>query len=1362
MLRIRAVSRLAPTLANQQRGIQTQGAEKSTKDQGRHTDGADSTTGEQMTSVEPPPGIRELVDFHFGSSEHVRVPKRPEDDRKLTDLERERKMLEKYGPLGPGERPTMTPSQSRRDELQKVQDIDGLPWEVRWKKNLIPTAEELVQEMRDRMELSELDPMEREVQWYLHWKDRLFKAQRDRMIWPQGYTDYLDHYDESGRRRSLPGTQKWTDQNWKHLADEHSRDRMWLASSEERQLRLEATRSSHDDLVAQREEKDMEVADLYHGLALGVIDPDPDQATRVLAGTSDPVELKRAQRKLRLHSAEMFVQTTVGEVLVDKETGSPVTSVSHEKLPSGLTIAEASVIELQGAGLQDQMDNKAEQALSQGQSGVLEYLRQQRAEGKKHGDKPALVSLAETERDRVLELKRKAGFIEIESRPESVKDTEAPELHYHPKDEILDGEVPEWYTKLIIEPGPSITTYGTTNDPIESREMTKEELEKYYHKDVTDKDMVLETDEISAGENAFDELKFHRQRTTPELVKGFKPLPKYSDLPAVQKMGEDGTLTASQRLAKKRRERRKTNLNWEHDLSLPDLPWDTDPVMDPYRGVSEDGAVAFHKPTLTEVFDTYKKYLLKVLCEFHNITAYGSEQRGEEKLFEAIKNVQEGNVGPHPPAAEEHLEVIRLSYESHLRQFLHDWYNHRGAGRKHDAEAQKATAEQLAHRAAAKCKLLGKAFMEFMQERTANELDAVKKSPNMKHKVIVKEKAHETLVKPYEKWLAGLADIVRSKYSNWEQIEVQREFMLRTLNEARNKCPAKVENTSAQMRGLIVEAFFLWCKGTLQFHCAKKSLEFFHLHNDTRFRSRAEELFEESFELYQAFQKYAEQCGVYIPIPNADAPIEYDDTEFLEGENAHVAELSGQLEKAERLWKGSTRYRWFPMWDETDFMHFLERRGRISMAMDVSDRTLEAMNRKTHPSIHPFPEVGRRELEGAPLTQETTEHLWLRHMADLYMEHSQFNEKVGRHGTAAEHFKHAIGLFRLAMKQARERLPPSWTAPIYTKAKYLMYTAAYSSDRDQTIQEVEDCIAQIRALPELPRNWVVRTLDLHIRAAMFAKVIPLYVHRIRERAERDVKTSFSSEQLIANMQHRERVGGDLSSMMAFEEAADRQAQQFRDVCFAHRDQEKEGSDHWHMFNHFAFTVRVRPKNPEEVDKLKEVYWQTYDYLYSATALGTRTRAIYFQESIRRISMILAPGTIKHREELLEELKKVQTAMKHMIEQEDMKRAIASLENNIKTNGPTQQIYIYGTADIHAAALKHQQQQKSMSQLLDSSASQDYDEIRQRFVTSREIGGGEQPDVAAIAQNKKDGGDRPAGTTDDEMSMKDRIKMSEQK
>lgn len=92
--------------------------------------------------------------------------------------------------------------------LEEQQDVDGLTWEVRWRNSLIPTSEEVIQDIRDRFDLYVPDPNERKQEWYLLWKDRGFKVQKDRMVWPQGYTDYLDHNDENGRRRVLPTDQR--------------------------------------------------------------------------------------------------------------------------------------------------------------------------------------------------------------------------------------------------------------------------------------------------------------------------------------------------------------------------------------------------------------------------------------------------------------------------------------------------------------------------------------------------------------------------------------------------------------------------------------------------------------------------------------------------------------------------------------------------------------------------------------------------------------------------------------------------------------------------------------------------------------------------------------------------------------------------------------------------------------------------------------------------------------------------------------------------------------------------------------------------------------------------------------------------
>eukprot|EP00759_Apiculatamorpha_spiralis_P019973 PhF_6_TR25594/c0_g1_i1/m.35903 len=1280
----------------------------SNRDKQRFQDGAEPSSGGQLSIMEVPSVARDLFEFPYKPSTHIKANEKSEEERRLSDTERNRRMVEKFGPLGPGQRLVKSPQQEKRDMLQKQQDLDGLPWEVRWRKSLIPTAEELVQDFRDKFELHYQDPIEREVQWYLHWKDRLFKIQKDRLIWPQGYTDYFEHYDGEGRRRALPGDQRWTDQNWKHLTDNKHKERMWLAHSEEHKLMNMIESTSPSGMIHDADQRHMENIETSHAMMIGVIDMDPQQTQKVLAGSADPLEVAKTQRKLDMHHAEMFLDVSRNKVKVDPETGHPVTSVSDEMLPSGVTVGQAAVIEMKVTGMTDKIDDAAALARDmQGKTAELEVSKMYLKESRRRDDQPMARTEAERLVAKVSDLNRKAGYLDVPKMPEIEDGNDKPtttssgretDLYYTPQEKALQ-DLPEWYEKTLVNPGKPILQYNMTNDPIEQAPVD-ENLKPFVYKKPSSKDEIhrITEDDMTAGENAFDEMKVLRQKTVPELVTEFKPLPTYDDaikmLTDQEEKEKNAVKTPAQKLAQKRKERLKPKKDfvWSEDMVLPDLPWDTDPVSDPYRGVSDSNAVSFNKKELAIVFQTYKNFVVKLVVEFRNMMTGDTavaESRLETLINDAISQVQKGNVGEHPPCAEEHLEVFRLCFEGHVRHFLADWYSYRG-GRKPEQDAMKHKAQQLMHQAAAKAKLLGQPFVEFVQEQTSLELDAVKKSPHVRNRATVADKKHEIFAKPFERWLQAMSDMLKTDYSTYEALEVQREYIFRNLGEARNQSPSNVEGVNEQLRTALIETFYFYFRGALSYHAARKVFEFFLTYGESRFKSKAEELYEESYECFENYLKVAKQCGAFLPVPYCEPLIDFGDSEYLEGENAFAAELRGDFERAEKLWHSGTRFRWYPIVDETDYVEFLERRGRISMAQDASDRCLENMNKKTHPSVHPFPEAAHVWLEGAPLTQETAEHLWLRHMSDVYMTHSGFLQRTGKYGTSQEYLQHAVGLLRVAVKQSQERLPPTWTAPILTYAKYIIAlskVAESDEDIEFVLQEGEKTIEKMRQLPELPIHWVERTTEYHYRLELFSHMQLGYISRIMKGASKQIGREITRDDLLANLKHREKTGTDLPVMEAYENAIDTHAEPFRQYVLSQRDKEKPNTDHWHMFNFYYFAVRVRPKSPEEVKQLRDMFWPTYDYLYTHAALGHRARQIHFPMALRRYCLIMCRGDEEQRKELLKELRRLNEVMKHVLDGEDLKRTILSLENNLRTNGKIP-IYIFGTAtqskDAHKA------------------------------------------------------------------------------
>src|SRR5262249_27012980 len=132
-------------------GASGRGASTYTKDTQRNQPMGDAYTGEQMTVGQPADELP-FVQFNAGTLEQVRVPELSLEQRARSDLERNRAALERFGPRGPGDAPKLTATQDKRRMALEAQDIDGLPWEVRWRRSVLPTAEELVQDLRDRFE----------------------------------------------------------------------------------------------------------------------------------------------------------------------------------------------------------------------------------------------------------------------------------------------------------------------------------------------------------------------------------------------------------------------------------------------------------------------------------------------------------------------------------------------------------------------------------------------------------------------------------------------------------------------------------------------------------------------------------------------------------------------------------------------------------------------------------------------------------------------------------------------------------------------------------------------------------------------------------------------------------------------------------------------------------------------------------------------------------------------------------------------------------------------------------------------------------------------------------------------------------
>ncbi|KPI84173.1 hypothetical protein ABL78_6779 [Leptomonas seymouri] len=1402
---------------------QSQSSLGSSRDRQRGQPNADPNTGSQMSVVESP-DLSPHIQFGLNNLEHVKLPDMSDEARRRGDIEKEREMRKKFGEYGPGERLTKSSQQTRRDMLEEQQDVDGLPWEVRWRKSLIPTSEEVLQDIRDRFDLYIQDPIEREQEWYLHWKDRSFKIQKDRMIWPQGYTDYLDHYDENGRRRVLPTDQRWSDSSWKHLADTRYKDRMWLIEGEERKAVHQSLQTDRV-LLEEEEQRQSEVGDVYHGIVSGVVDLDPEQTYQALSGTADPLEVAKTKMKLQAYGAGQALLAGKQELdpsRVDPISGFP--KADMEPLASGITVEQGAAIATQANIQYEMLEQGAEASRQAGHDPVVALMTAHHNTSKQYGDRPILHTQVEANVQKVkqLEEERKAleagevnrlltvaertvaqieksvlaesvagaqapakevreagskkgsvaatqaaakkpsedGFIHVAKRPKHAEPDLPNELYRVPQSKELD-EMPKWYRETLVETEPLIREYDMVHDPLEKQQPKKE---YYVPPPLRDSERVT-LDDAPSGASAFDEVKMHKLKSLPELVAGYKPLPLFREVAkdgsiesaakaeeekadAQKQVDKNGTpLKKSERLRLERQERlRKSKLTYDSDILLPTLPWETDSIVDPYRGVEATSAVDFNKADLEKSWRAYRETFQQALTEFGNLTQVTSEDKCEKMLFDTMDRFRAGAVGDHPEIPKEQEEVFQLIFEAHTKHFLADFYKFKG-NRTTEANTVKAEADEILRRASAKSKLLGQNFMNFVQEMTSLELDTIRKNPVQRYAVMVRDRKYESVSKPFMKWIKNvLGEFIVTEFQSLEQLETHREFLHRHLNDARVKCPSRVEGVSDAARDAAVEAFYQWCRGALAFY-AGKHLQRMHIDfADTRFRSRAEELFEDSIELFSNYAKAGRDI-VQIPIPDADPPYEYDEKEFLDGESAVFAEVSGHLDKAEALWHSGTTKRWYPMTDETEYMWFNERRGRLTLATDISDRCLENVNKKTHPSIHPFPERARVFLEGAPLTQETAEHLWLRYMGDLYWEHSEFMYRQGRFQTGRSYREKCLNLYHLAVRTARERLPTSWKAPLLTEAKYMLRVYEPNKHVERHLKDVETVVEKLFAEGE-PRHWIEPFSELPYRLAVVHANLPAYGQWITKEVSRRLGWQPPNELLLRDMEQRARGGAVLPELLPYFRTVNEVAEvAFRRKVLQWRAKEHEGSDSFLFWTHLYFAFRVYPQNREEVQQMWDMYEPAYLYIYTQCALASRMRGHrLINDALRRVCQILLPGDAEQKATLLKELTKVREKMSHIVDRKELDRTINALEAHIQN--PSQQAYTYGSSLLYRDAVLHEKVARNPL-LRTQMAAKDYAELRKRQEELRVNGTTLNPQQAAQLQEQQGmAEDEPIGSQAD--------------
>lgn len=1393
-----------------------------TRDQRRNQPGADPLTGNQ-TNLYEPPDLTPQLQFASKTLAHVTVPELDAEKRARSDLEKERHMKRKYGDLGPGERPSKNSATTRRDMLKVAQDVDGLPWEVRWRKTLIPSAEEMIQDIRDRFDLFVQDPMEREVQWYLHWRDRLYKMQPDRLIWPQGFTDYLDHYDIHGRRRVLPSAQKWTDTSWKYLADVQYKDRMWLVEGEDRRgvhMQLQST----EQLLHDEERRQLETADIVAGLQSGVIDLDEEQMYQALSGTADPLEVAKTKTKIESYQAEVagMDQDAIAQRGVDPISGFPKAS-DQEKLPSGLSIEQATAIVGRTTFQREMTQQAGETATRLGRDPTAAVLKAHHYMAKKAEDEPmetafvtSRIEQMKEKQQRILQTGEgqrsgasqladivsaverqssaspsppsnrttKEGFITVDRRPADQEPTMPREMfpavdaHFsnknpHPqKDRVEETAVPAWYHAQAVETDSMIRVYGTTRDPIEMQPADPRYQSKpatvpsSSSSEVPDAHGAASLLEESAfgSESVFDDFKIHKAKFTPELTREFQPLPTFKEAALLKdgKTSADGTssiavvdgegkpLKRSERQRRERLARQKKMQDpspFDADILLPSLPWETDSVADPYRGVAEASAVAesvsIHRPSLEATWKAYRDFFRQTLMEFNSVARTATEDQCITLLLSAVPRIRKDEVGTHPVVPPEQLEIIQLVFEGHLKQFISDFFKSRSV-RASESKAMKSESEDVLRQASAKSKLLGSAFVNFVQEMVSLELDGVRQNPIQRYAILLREKRLEPIARPFGRWAeTQLFEFVGSEYTNDQHLEGTIEQLKRSLSETRFKTPSRVEGVQDVVRDATIEALHHWCLGTVYRSASKHYMGMYLKFSEVRFRGKAEHYAENATEAYQIGYQTGNQL-LTMPVPDTDPPYDYDEKEFMEGENAMYAELLGNFEKAERLWNAGTTRRWYPVVDETEYMWYLERRGRYTMAMDVSDRTLENLNKRTHPSIHQFPDRARPFLEGAPLTQETAEHLWLRNMGEVYMEHSQFMGRVGRFATAREYQSKALNFLHLAIREAQERLPASWAAPLLTRARFLGFAACEpQEDPEVFLKTVDDTMEKLYALenpkaengPREKRHWFDPEFDLPVRVALVQRSMQLLGVVVLKVAERSARKP-TDEELMKFLAARAK-GGAYSEHEWFA-ATDAAAEEVvRKRILRWRDHEVDGSDAFLYLTHLYFSIRVQPKSHDDVQKYWEMYEPVFSHIYTRAALASRARGVaMIGDALRRICQILLPGSKDHHAVLLGKLTTTREKLSHLIDRKDADRTINALEAHMANkNFPS---YVYGTAALHRSAVKADELQRNQTITIDFAA-KDYKAILGQKALARSAGENQTPRAASQEQGSSSSG-----------------------
>ena len=240
----------------------------------------------------------------------------------------------------------------------------------------------------------------------------------------------------------------------------------------------------------------------------------------------------------------------------------------------------------------------------------------------------------------------------------------------------------------------------------------------------------------------------------------------------------------------------------------------------------------------------------------------------------------------------------------------------------------------------------------------------------------------------------------------------------------------------------------------------------------------------------------------------------------------------------------------------------------------------------------------------------------------------------------------------------------------------------------------------------------------------------------------------SAQESINEMKKKAKDNTYSDNMRKIIEAVDVTAGNYRRRVIGLRDREREGSDMWHVYNLLRFWVRVSPKTSDKVDEFWKEFEPTYDYFYLQCAIGNRVRSRFMADAVRRMSFILlAPGaTDVHKKLLLEKLTELKERMRTAVSQQELERAISSLETYFemkqkqkqqissaaasKTSNSSNNIvlpaipppYCFGDSSLVQRAERSQLifHNNPLLNVKIGESQQDYSEIKERINLSRQV------------------------------------------